>query len=627
METKILNIFGKTLAKICKKSKKLTAFLLAAFIGTGAVNATGAYIGHRDHQVTYGISSEEENKVGYDDINVYYNKEVHSNEFVILHINNKDFQDISLLRAKLQKCNDANISVGLVLDTNASTLSEIYKDVDFLQAVIKEYNIDLPIYCNIDNIMSNENLNTAQKGALVQAFIDKASRSKMFLGLYGTDSVLTNFNEYVFNIGDYDCYLVMDSEERKYQGTTSIVEDLDGNITASQNLAEVIRSRGLNSPSKLVYSSLYTIKEGDTIESLALQYGLSVEDLKSYNSDKSKDFEVGDVIKIPNLYVAYDTNREEVQYNYAIARGIDISNYQTNFDWNRIAETSDYVIVEVSRDPSDYLNKTGTYLEEAPEMIKSTLNSNIDLGLYFCISKDMNMETYRGRLENYLTNLVNDLNGVEIDFSNIPVFLDFEVYYDNNDYYGLMKIFEETCKKYGFTTFGIYGNTSTLRSISNNMERIHGIPLKDTDWKIWQSGGPQYSANESTDPGIKLEDLKEIGTETDSEVGFVADMRQVTNVCIDTGASNDAGHCDVSYLYTEDIFGNELPPQEDLVDVLEIDLSNYTNISFYDAGNIASLVADYIFAVTGSVVTVTVLSIGLYSAVVGIYRKQKTKRR
>lgn len=623
METKIGKIFLNNLGKLACKSKKITAFLLAAFIGTGAVQATGAYLSKKDSNITYGISQEAENTVGYKDINVYFNNNVYSNNFVVLHISNKSFQDISMLKAKLEKCNKANISVGLVLDTKACTLADIYSDVDFLQAVVKDYKIDLPIYCNIDNIMANESLNNAQKSTLVQAFIDKASLSNMFLGLYGSDTSLYNFNEYIFDITDYDCYLVEDSDSRKYTGTATIIESKDGKITASSDLAQVITSRGLNDPSKMVYSSLYTVKDGDSFSSIALEYGLSVEDLKKYNNDLGDELKAGDVIKVPNMYIAYDSNREQLQYNYVIGRGIDISDYQTKFDWNRVAETSDYVIVEVARDGSDYLNNEGTYLKSASSQIKNVLENNIDLGLYFCVSKDMNMETYRERLDKYLILLKNDLSDVDIDYSKVPVFLDFEVYYEYNDYYGLMKIFEEVCSNHGFKNFGIYGNTSTLRSISDNMESKHNVALKDTDWIIWQSGGPQYSANEFNDPGLPIDSLIEISNEADSKKGFVPDIRQVTNVCTDTGAANGSGHCDVSFLYTEDIFGNELPSQEDLIDVMEIDLSNYKNIHLYDASVIAKIVQETIFKVTGLALSVAVLTVGAYSMVVGIYRKQK----
>ena len=91
----------------------------------------------------------------------------------MLHVSTSDFNDISALRAKLEKCNDLGISVGLILDTKALNLADIYKDIDYLQAIVKEYKIDLPIYCNIDTVMEEPSLNNYQKEAIIEAFLNK----------------------------------------------------------------------------------------------------------------------------------------------------------------------------------------------------------------------------------------------------------------------------------------------------------------------------------------------------------------------------------------------------------------------------------------------------------------------
>ena len=130
----------------------------------------------------------EENTIGYEGYNTRFNTKVHSNNFVVLHVSEKTFNDITGLRNTLNECKDRNISVSIVLDTKAEDLAKMHKDIDFLQAILKQYNIDMPIYCNIDNIMNNKNLNNAEKQTLIEAFLDKATRSNMYVGLYGTDT-------------------------------------------------------------------------------------------------------------------------------------------------------------------------------------------------------------------------------------------------------------------------------------------------------------------------------------------------------------------------------------------------------------------------------------------------------
>ena len=557
-----------------KKRKKTAGIILGAAATSNALSDVARYIISCNVERT--TDGTPENTVGYEGYNIRFNTRIHSNNFVVLHVSEKTFNDITGLRDTLNQCKDKKISVSIVLDTKAENLAKMYKDIDFLQAILKQYNIDMPVYCNIDNIMNNKNLNNAEKNALIEAFLDKATRSNIYVGLYGTDTNLYDCNEFITKISEYDTFLIQDNETIRYQGTHNITKDLEGNISATIDLSSIVANANLNTSSSLVYSSNYIVAEGETMHSIALKCGLSENDLIKYNGNK-KTVEVGDKILIPNLYMTINEETKEVKYNFAIARGIDISNYQYNIDWERVAQTSDYVIVEVARDDNDYLNNDGYYLDSAIGQIIGTKSQNLDLGLYFCINKDMDASTYEERMESYLTRLDNELreNNINIDKSNIPVFLDFEGYSDINDYYELMQTFEKVCALHGFTKVGIYGNESTLNSICENMQSKHGLVLKNTDYYVWKAGGPQYSSNESIDPGVRVEDLVEYRGESTSN--FTVDMQQVTNVCNNVGASNGANHCDVSYLYDEEMFGRKYK-EDETIEIMEVDLNNYRNV-------------------------------------------------
>lgn len=557
-----------------KNRKKAVGIILGAAATSNALSDVARYIISCNVERT--TDGTPENTVGYEGYNIRFNTRIHSNNFVVLHVSEKTFNDITGLRDTLNQCKDKKISVSIVLDTKAENLAKMYKDIDFLQSILKQYNIDMPVYCNIDNIMNNKNLNNAEKSALIEAFLDKATRSNIYVGLYGTDTNLYDCNEFITKISEYDTFLIQDNETIRYQGTHNITKDLEGNISATVDLSSIVANANLNASSSLVYSSNYIVAEGETMHSIALKCGLSENDLIKYNGNK-KTVEVGDKILIPNLYMTINEETKEVKYNFAIARGIDISNYQYNIDWERVAQTSDYVIVEVARDDNDYLNNDGYYLDSAIGQIIGTKSQNLDLGLYFCIYKDMDASTYEERMESYLTRLDNELreNNVNIDKSNIPVFLDFDVYSNCNDYYELMQTFEKVCASHGFTKVGIYGNESTLNSICENMQSKHGLVLKNTDYYVWKAGGPQYSSNESIDPGVRVEDLVEYRGESTSN--FTVDMQQVTNVCNNVGASNGANHCDVSYLYDEEMFGRKYK-EDETTEIMEVDLNNYRNI-------------------------------------------------
>jgi len=228
----------------------------------------------------------------------------------------------------------------------------------------------------------------------------------------------------------------------------------------------------------------------------------------------------------------------------------------------------------------NYLKNEGEYLISAIDQISNVTSRNIDLGLYFCITKDMKISVYEERLENYLTRLDNELlaNNIKLNKKDVPVFLDFEVYYQPNDYYRLMESFDRICKNHGYEKIGLYGNKTTLTSISQDMKTDANVELKNTDWYVWQSGGPQYSKDESKNyDDVTLEELKEVKNESNSH--YTVDIQQVTNVCTDTGARNSVNHCDVSFLYNSELFDNNKEKENNLIEsTIEIDLSNYRGV-------------------------------------------------
>lgn len=248
----------------------------------------------------------------------------------------------------------------------------------------------------------------------------------------------------------------------------------------------------------------------------------------------------------------------------------------------------------------------GSYIDVCTNQIANVVNNDISLGLYFCVSKDMKISVYEERLHQYFSRLEKELKEVDVVLNkeNIPVFLDFEVYFAGNDYYRLMEMFENVCNEYGFTKIGIYGNGNTLNQINNSMKKDDkSISLDQTDWYVWKSGGPQYSVDETkSEDDVTLDELIEI--ECSPHDGFTPVMQQVTNVCTDTGACNDMRHCDVSFLYDYSVFGDDFVDRIDSSDTyagtVEIDLSNYPNLPVNAALNYADMIlsCSYIIVAT-----------------------------
>ena len=456
-----------------------------------------------------------------------------------------------------------------------------------------KYKIDFPIYLNIEGIINNEKLNLSVKAAIIEAFVSKAEESKMYIGIYGSDTTLTLCDQYVYDLSLYDCFLIQDKDDIEYTGTYHVIKDIDGVITASPNLAEIIEDKELNKADNFAFSSPVTISDSDEILTYAIESGLSVEELKKYNKRLTDS---KDILYIPNIFnsslnINHSKNTENSRNE--IARGIDISNYQTTIDWQEVAKKMDFVIVEVARGSG--------YLSSAKTQIKEALEHNLSIGIYFLIDKEMNAKTYKTRINNYLDKLDGELSD-EIknhtyNAQDIPVFLDFEKYTADNNYYEILRVFKESCLNHGYDKVGIYGNRSTLISIvkqvNESLKDEEGIEsIENWGFYIWESGGRFYSGREGTHKDdITLDELKpeeNQGRYSDGTYLYTPDILQATNVCTDTGAYNSLNHCDVSFLYDLDLFSENNKQDED--DILRdidlgteriINLDKYPNLPTY----------------------------------------------
>ena len=526
-------------------------------------------LGIKDSSIRGKSDASHENSTGYENINTRFNTKVHVNNFVVLHIKRKEYNDITALTNKLNKCKNEGISVSLVFECDADTLGEMYMDTDYLESILKRFDIDMPIYFDIDKIMSNKKLNNTMKKEIIESFINKMDNSSYRIGIYGSDTNLNDLNNHLVDITNRSVFLVRDSEEVKYIGNIDITKGLSGEITASKNLSTVTDSNVI-----LPCSAMYIVGENETLHSIALKCGLSEEDLMKYNN--VKEVNVGDSLYIPNLYEVIDSNKDLVSYNFGVRKGIDISDYQDTISWDRVSETSDYVIVEVARIKSD------TYLDTASEHIQNVITNNIDLGLYMCLGGKEETSIVLERISNYLDRLDSELKSknINIDKSKTPIFIDFEVDSSDTNYYDIAQGFKELCNNHGFMNVGIYGNYSTLDSISKSFKR-NGNSLKDSDFYIWAAGGPNYKDESKwINKGFKMSELEEVTETSNNE--YTVSMQQVTNVCTDTGATNSMGHCDVSFLYDESMFSDnsDVEDKEEYTEYLEVDLNKYKNVPY-----------------------------------------------
>ena len=541
-----------------EKSMRLRSKLYTAALALDVAFAISASNCLENYKAGLIHGNAPKNTYGYDD---YSSLKVKQNNFMVLNIG-KDY-DLIQMGKIATKCNENGISCAVVLHSKANNLGEIYDEIDMLQAFCQKYTIDLPIYLSIDEIMNNYNLDNNQKATLINAFITKCSNSNMYIGLAGGDANLYNCNAFVTPITEYDTYLRMDHDFDKeeynyyYKGSATLKKDRNGNIEASYNLADVINSKGLNKEENQVLSAYYTLQPGETIPGIALKYGLSVNDILNYNGIKASKMSEATVIKIPNMYATVNKATNTRNYSYAAARGIDVSVNQGTMDWARIKETSDFIIIRATSARNSNGEVEAAMIsadKKLEENIIGASQSQIPFGLYFAVDKQISTENFKARFENHLQNCnaIYERNGIAVDKNSIPLFIDFEYYTEENDYYQLMVDAKSIASSYGYNTVGIYANKSTIKEINNNIKAQHGQELSNLETPLWLAGGPQYSTAESSSDGYSIEELEELNNDT--FLGVSPALRQVTNVCKDTGAADGKGNCDVSYLYTDELF-------------------------------------------------------------------------
>ena len=73
-----------------------------------------------------------------------------------------------------------------------------------------------------------------------------------------------------------------------------------------------------SNPDNMFY---YTVKKGDTLYNVARVYGTSVEAIKSLNYLTSNDLYIGQVLRIPEMYIAEENLHVPEYMNYVVKRG------------------------------------------------------------------------------------------------------------------------------------------------------------------------------------------------------------------------------------------------------------------------------------------------------------------
>ena len=493
------------------------------------------------------------NSIGYSNVCPITGWNVDENSFAVFDIGDHNSVETHFQDRKLELCNEEGMCVGVIISTDAEDEAAIYDDVEYAKSIVRDYEVKFPVYLNIDKIITNDNLNNEMKTKLIKNFLEKCSANNMYVALHGTDSNLRRVKEYC-GITGFDALVVKESDEILYDGSYSVYQELDGTFVAKVDLEEIILGKGLNDSEAFANDGSYTIKSESELTDIALQCGMSVNELLEFNdltrSKISKAIEESTalVIRIPSQI---DTSVPQGEVTYKRVdepiRGCDMSYAQgTNVQWDKMSEYFDFIILRSNIG----LTEDDCFATNA----KQASLENISIGAY-CYnafdSTDVNShEEFIKKQEQQADYTLSVLKNKKIEY---PVYLDIEgvvdsTTYKKEDVQAMLDIWVNKMSLSGYIP-GLYCNQSTFRFLQGCVD----YDLSDR-LQIWVAGGNQYS---STEGNCREHDHLTPTSVTPSAALYNGDigatMGQSTNICIVEDENGDKivgdtrGHMDINY--------------------------------------------------------------------------------
>lgn len=513
--------------KKVKLSKRAIAWILGGTMLTGGI-ITGISLANR-HRVVH-----DENSIGYEDINHILNWTVNPEDFVLFNVGDHDSCSTWFQDEKIRYCSDNDISKGLIIDSDATSEESIYDDVEYVKGLVKKYDIDFPVYLNIDKIITNDDLNIEMKHKIILDFLEKCSSNNIYVGVSGTDTNLCRLTKYC-GISGYDAYLIMDKDKIEYSGLYNVYKDLDGVIRSKNNLSDTIRTRHLNDSTYFAGDLGHVVKEGEDILDISLNYGISVNELLDFNGLKREDISTGTVVRIPS--VIDSTRTKEFRHADKPLRGCDMSYAQgEDSNWKKLSENFDFIILRSNH---------GVDADETFEKNAINCNQNdIPMGVYcyndYCrIDCGDDMALFEKQQKKQANATLQLLKNKKVEY---PVYLDIEheagvsnEILSKKQVKKMFDIWAEKISNAGYIP-GIYCNQSDFRYLQSCVD----YDISDV-FEVWIAGGEQYAFNEEF--SVILEDVKPSNVLSNDGVS----MAQSTSSCVGAGAANSRGHLDIDF--------------------------------------------------------------------------------
>ena len=386
---------------------------------------------------------------------------------------------------------DEEIPTGIIIETNAKSLADIYLDVDYAKEIVSSYNVDGVICLDI-NYMFENNVDVSNINVIVNAFVNKMNANSCIVKVIGYDENMKLLQDEKRraelageeSIEKYDLGLIL--KDNKIDKISLDYQMVFGSkyIYSDKEYERIINSNGNNNSDLFYDDYVYVARKDVDLDYISDVTGLSKSNIMDYNNLTSEVVLTNERVKIPSKYHA------------PYWKGIDISSYQRNVDFNLMSKNVDFAIFRVGATDEGTNSVDRNFNHNASQCDKLV----IPYGAYY----------YTGAINEdaMYSELQVLLYALEGHKPTLPVFIDIEGKVLENlnsnnpivaeDQLNVIRLYCEKIDEAGYTP-GIYINNAKLELVS---EFIDVYP-------IWACGGYAYDEEQRYDSMYIQNDLQQ----------------------------------------------------------------------------------------------------------------------
>lgn len=174
-------------------------------------------------------------------------------------------------KENIEKCNELDIPVGVYAYTRATNNGEALKEANFVLNAIKDYQVQYPVYYDIESSKHKEMLNSNPDKVIniVETFCKTIEKANYYVGIYTGDDMMQILTNNSKKLGEYDKWVArygkneasfianVSEKDMKFSGqyymqqatSAALVPGIDGKTDVNFSYVDfptIIKNAGLN---------------------------------------------------------------------------------------------------------------------------------------------------------------------------------------------------------------------------------------------------------------------------------------------------------------------------------------------------------------------------------------------